>query len=166
MILICRLYEQKGILWNFMFEHIHLFDSPYMYIYSCLYTHLLDLYNLWVNDDIDREFLSLSVFLIPFFFFFFLSLRCLCIIRDGSTSDDDSNSLYLTFIRIVTSTTNNFLRLFFSENDTYPFLTDTHSHRRLISLYSKKQSGERKGKQCAHMPIRIVRIKRRRSDRV
>ncbi len=105
-----------------------------------------------------------SLFL--FIFFFFLSLRCLCIIRDGSTSDDDSNSLYLTFIRIVTSTTNNFLRLFFSENDTYPFLTDTHSHRRLISLYSKKQSGERKGKQCAHMPIRIVRIKRRRSDRV
>jgi hypothetical protein len=112
MILICHLYEQKGILWSFMFEHIHLFDSSYTHIYSCLYTRLLELYNLWVNDDIDRGLLSLSFSFTPFCFFFF-SLRCLCIIPDGSASDNDSNSLYLTFIRIVTATTNNFLRFFF-----------------------------------------------------
>jgi hypothetical protein len=111
MILICRLYEHKGILWNFMFEHIQYFDSSYIHLYSCLYARLLDLHNLWVNDDIDRWLLGLSFFLTLFFLFFFL-LRYLYASRDGNASDDDNNGLYLPFIHIVTAISNNFLGFF------------------------------------------------------
>jgi len=117
------------------------FSIHFTCIYSCLYTRLLDLYNLWVNDDIDRGLFSLSFFLTPFFFFFF-SPQWLYIIRDGSASEDDSNSLYITFIRIVTATTNNFLRFFFLKTTHAPFLLTSKAYL----SYSTKQSEEREGK--------------------
>jgi len=73
MILICCLYEHKGILWNFVWTH-----TPFRFIlrvYIQLFIHTPDrpIYNLWVNDDIDKGLLSLSFFLTPFSFFFFFS---------------------------------------------------------------------------------------------
>jgi len=108
MILIWRLYEQEGILWKFMFEHIYLFDSSYIHIYSCLYARLLDLYNLWVNDNIDRGSPSLSFFVTLFFFAFFF-LRCLYVSNETAMPATTIRVCIHRLSCIVTATTNDFL---------------------------------------------------------
>ncbi len=150
----------------FVWIYIHLFDLSYMDIYSCLYARLLDLYNLWVNDDTDRGLLSLSFFFLLLFSLLLLLLLLSDIYVSYKTAMPAKTivivCLYLTFIRIITPTTNNFL-LFFSENDTYPFL---HTYLHYIEGLSLLQQSEEKRKEnSVHTCLFVLyEIKRRRSD--
>lgn len=106
---------------------------------------------------------------LSFFFFFvvvlFFFLAPLCIIQDGSGSDNDGNRLYRAFIRIVT-TTNDFPRFsFLSENDTYSILVRATYIVDLsfsLSLFYSEEKG--KSSTHTHMPIRFSKKKKPRTS--